>query len=123
MGNANTTKAPIARGVNDMECKLIVPIALHLLHNRTPDYLLRADSIGSGFDVVHMLREVLPGQLMYGRDMVKDSADEFQPHRMWMVNARRFKRHLFLILFANFVVASFFFLRVISVDYTSFITA
>ena len=99
-----------------MECKLIVPIALHLLHNRTPDYLLRADSIGSGFDVVHMLREVLPGQLMYGRDMVKDSADEFQLHRVGMINIRRDQRQLFLILFANFLVAPFLFLRVISAN-------
>jgi hypothetical protein len=53
---------------------------------------------------------------MYGRNMVKDSADEFQLHRMWMVNARRGKRHLFLILFANLLVAPFFFLLVISVD-------
>jgi hypothetical protein len=105
-----------------MECKLIVAIGLHLLYNRTPDYLLRAHSIGSDFDVVHMLGEVLPGQLMYGRDMVKDSADEFQLRRMWMVNARRGKRHLFLILFAHSLVAPFLFLRVISVDYSSFIT-
>ncbi|UCH08013.1 MAG: hypothetical protein JSV55_03210 [Deltaproteobacteria bacterium] len=105
-----------------MECKLIVAIVLHLLYNRTPNYLLRAHSIGSRFNVVHMLGEVLPGQLMYGRDMVKDSADEFQLHRMWMVNARRGQRHLFLFLFARFLVAPFFFLHVISVDYSSFIT-
>ena len=122
MGNANTTKAPIAQGVNDMECKLIVAIVLHLLYNCTPDYLLRAHSIGSGSDVAHMLGEVLPRQLMYGRNMVKVSADEFQLHRMWIINARQGKRHLFLILFAHFLVAPFFFLRVISVDYTSFIT-
>jgi len=69
-----------------------------------------------------MLGEVLPRQLIYGRDMVKDSADAFQLHRMWMVNGPWGKGHLFLIPFAHFVVAPFFVLRVISVDYTSFIT-
>jgi hypothetical protein len=87
-----------------------------------PDYLLPAHSLGSGSDVVHMLGEVLPGQLIYGRDMVKHSADDFQLHRMWMVNARRGKRHLFLILFAHFSMAHFFVLRIIPVDFTSFIT-
>jgi hypothetical protein len=42
MGNTDTTKAPIARGVNDMECELIVAIVFHLLHNRTTNHLLRA---------------------------------------------------------------------------------
>jgi hypothetical protein len=99
-----------------MECKLIVAMVLHLLYSCTPHYLLRAHSIGSGLDVVHMLGEVLPGQLMYGRDMVKDSADEFQLHRVGMINIRRDQRQLFLILFANFLVAPFLFLRVISAN-------
>jgi len=41
---------------------------------------------------------------------------------MWMVNFRRGKWHLFLILFAHFLVAPFFVLFVISIDYTFFIT-
>jgi hypothetical protein len=45
MGNANTTKAPIVRGVNDMECELIVAIVFHLLHNRTTNHLLRTFKI------------------------------------------------------------------------------
>ena len=68
------------------------------------------------------LCEVLPRQLIYDRDMVKDSADKFQFHRVGMVNGRRGKGHLFLIPFAHFLVAPFFVLLVISVDYTSFIT-
>jgi hypothetical protein len=68
------------------------------------------------------LCEVLPRQLIYDRDMVKDSADEFQFHRMGMVKDRRGKGHLFLISLAHFLVAFFFVLPVISVDYNSFIT-
>jgi len=122
MGNADTTKAPIAGGVNDMECELIIAVVLHLLHNRTPYHLLCAHSLGSGSDVLYMLGEVLPRQLVYGRDIVKDSADELQFYGMGMINSPRDKGHLFLIPFAHFFVAPFFSLRVISIDYTSFIT-
>jgi hypothetical protein len=104
MGNTDTTKAPIAQGVNDTKCKLIVAVVFHPVYDRTPDYLLRAHSLGSGSNVGHMPGQVLPGQLMYGRDMVKDSADELQLHRMRTVNAPRDKGHLFLILFAHFLV-------------------
>jgi hypothetical protein len=122
LGNADTTKAPIAGGVNDMECELIVAVVLHLLHNRTADYLLCAHSLGSGSDVLYMLGEVLPCQLIYGRYVIKDSADELQFPCMGMINGGRDKGHLFLIPFAHFLVAPFFSFRVISVDYTSFIT-
>jgi len=63
-----------------MKCELIVAIVLHLFYDRTTDYLLRAHSLGSGSKVLHMLGEVLPRQLIYGRDMIKDSADAVQFH-------------------------------------------
>ena len=63
-----------------MECKVIVAKVLHLLDNRTADCLLRGHSLGSGSKVLHMLGEVLPRQLIYGRDMIKDSADAVQFH-------------------------------------------
>jgi len=47
MGNANTTEAPIAGGVNDMECKLIIDELFHLVDNRTADYLLYSALIPS----------------------------------------------------------------------------
>ena len=63
----------------------------------------------------------MPCQYIYDKDTIEDSADEFQLHRMWMVIGRRGKGHLFLIFFEQFLVAHFFILHVISVNYTSFI--
>jgi hypothetical protein len=91
MGNTDMAKVPVARGVNDTKCKLIVAIVFHLFDNGTADYLLCAHPLGSDSDVFHMLGELLPCQFMYGRYLIVDSADEFQFHGMAMINGGRIR--------------------------------
>jgi hypothetical protein len=122
INNPDTTEPSITDRVEKMESQFLIAVAFHLLDDCRSDYLLRAHPLGATTWMCHRFAEILQDPLINDRVVIKNFADAFQFPRVRMVDTVDHEGHLFLILFAHFLVAPFFAFAVILIGCTPFIT-
>ena len=108
IGNTNLAKTADALGIDYMKSQLLIGKTENHFDDGGPQNLLRSHAAGATFDGHRsLLAKILHHVVADGRIAVNDAIDDFQLIRLGMIDFGRHQRHLFLSLFAHFVVGSF----------------
>jgi len=122
MYETNTTEIAVSARINQMEGQPFIAEAFGLFDDCCTQDLLRAHALCSRITILYAVGKVLQNHFSNGRNGVESLTNPVQLFGPGVLNIARHQWHLFLILFAHFLVAPFFAFVVILIGCTFFIT-